>query len=198
MACEAPCDFGCVIWELYLFNCVDMDTCRSPVMQCSNFSYRTGALGLLDSDHADVGHREQASIQHCFEDGHQSIDIFRSVHDLHNDRQIVPQNVRAMDLGSLTVAFQAAKDGRARDLQLTALFNHGCMQRFALITIPLGEVQPEKLTWGCRHRLSPREAASESGARSRRRTLRSSRPPACSPPLRRQLSASLPTPPPKS
>src|SRR5271166_6624995 len=155
MACEAPCDFGCVIWELYLFNCVDMDTCRSPVKQCSNFSCGAGVPGLLDADHADVGYRDETFVHHVLQYRSEALHIVRRVYDLNHDGKIVPQNVRAVDLGRPTVALQSAKDRRARDLQLAALLNHGFMQRLALIAIPLREMEPEKFTWRCLHRLSP-------------------------------------------
>jgi len=81
------------------------------------------SLALLDPLDLHVRDGNQAGIHHFLDDGGQSVNIFGRIHDGDDNGQIVCKYVGTVDLGRPSVAFQAPKHRRSRDLQLKALLH---------------------------------------------------------------------------
>src|SRR5262249_1808847 len=107
-------------------------------------SLRTGLL--LNPEYVDVRNRNQAFVHHLFQNRRQPLDIFVAVDDLNDDGEVVADQVGPVNLGRIAVAFQAAKNGCAGDLQLAAFFDDGFIERLALIPVALGEVEPQEFS----------------------------------------------------
>jgi hypothetical protein len=56
------------------------------------------------------------------------------------------EDVGAVDLGGVAVAFQSAEDRCAGDLQVQAFLNDGVVERFALITVAFREMETEQFS----------------------------------------------------
>ena len=105
------------------------------------FSNILNLCRFLNSEDTHVGHRDQPFVHHFFNHRQQPLNVFLGVDDLDHDRKVVREDVRPVNLRCVAVAFEAAEDRGAGDLQFLAFLDDRLVQRFAVVAIPLGEMQ---------------------------------------------------------
>ena len=92
-----------------------------------------------------VRHGDQPLVHHVFDHWQEALNVLLGIDDLDHDRQIVRQQVRPVNLGSVAESFEAAENRRAGNLQFQTPVDDGFVQRFAAVLIPLRKCKRSNL-----------------------------------------------------
>jgi hypothetical protein len=98
---------------------------------------------VANSSHLYSRRGNHARVNHLFDGGEYTRDIFRGIYDHHDHWPIRGYDVLAVNFGRLTITLHASKHSSAGDAGFPALANNGFVQRLVASFVAFTDVNPE-------------------------------------------------------